>query len=47
MDNRVFDGLRFLSLIRWRGCKMKVYGHGGLYSFDQVRWRIFIIIFYR
>lgn len=25
----------FLSLIRWRGCKM-VYGHGGLYSFDQV-----------
>ncbi|MGN1157334.1 MAG: UbiA family prenyltransferase [Agathobacter sp.] len=28
-------GYAFLSLIRWRGCKM-VYGHGGLYSFDQV-----------
>ena len=28
-------GYAILSLIRWRGCRM-VYGHGGLYSFDQV-----------
>lgn len=28
-------GYTCLSVIRWRGCKM-VYGHGGLYSFEQV-----------
>lgn len=30
-----FSGYFWLSLIRWRGCRM-VFGQGGLYSFDQV-----------